>query len=120
MVIITTETLVNNVSQASLVTELNSIEVEFVEAYGEPQINLGGTFTYVKSSVTYTFVLVSRLAGMRNGIPFVQAFDGNVNVDAPLMMAAWVAAIITTLTAAKTTLLTNPTPNTPNVVSVEV
>lgn len=115
MDIINTETQVNNVFQSSIMTVLTPTEVIFVEAYTEPQIQLGGSFSYVKMSVTYDFTLPLRLAGMRNGVPFIQPFDANTDPDAALKMAAWAAQIISLLGTAKTTLMALPTPNTPDV-----
>jgi len=87
-----------------------------MDAYGEPMVNAGGTIPIEESS----YILPDRQVFMRNGSPIEQNFDGNVDEQAAAKLTAWVAEIIVRLTAAKTTLMAKPTPQTPNVVVQEV
>lgn len=50
MIINTTKTVVGNSYKASLDVELTSLEKEYVEAYGEPKIDLRGTFSFSPAS----------------------------------------------------------------------
>jgi len=50
MLIQTTKSVANSVRRASIAVDLTSLEQSYCDAYGEPQIDLNGTITYVPSS----------------------------------------------------------------------
>jgi hypothetical protein len=100
-----------------MMTFLTPNEVKFVETYGEPQIDLGGSIPYGEGQHV---VLPNKLKGMRNGIPFEQSFDGKTDADAQAKRDGWVTEMITRLTTAKTTLMANSQPTTPSVSTTTV
>lgn len=111
----------NNVHSASIVTVLTPNETKFVQTYGEPQIDLGGTIPFTDHlSSGSTFTLPNKLAGIRNGIPYVQQFSSSGDLDAKQKRDGWIAEIITRLTAAKSTLMGLPQPTTPNTATATV
>ena len=124
MIINTTKTIVRNVRTGNLATEVNSLEMVFIDAYGEPQVNVGGTIPYTDShAAPQTFVLPDKYCYMRSSFPAEQAFDMNADPEAANKLAGWVAEVITRLTAAKTTLMdpaVHPFPVTPDITIVEV
>jgi hypothetical protein len=148
MVINITQTQVHNVFTVIFDTELSSREKIFVDAYGEPQIDSGGTFTYYPSSITnipsqtspYTvntplpnpnngtntapfteaFVLPSRLAYIRSSTPIQISFNANLDPDAYRKSQCWLQTIKTKLITAQQALLANQMPNTPNITVIEV
>lgn len=121
MVITITKTQVRNVFKAVIGTELSSREQTFISAYGEPQIDVGGSIPYTDSEEqSQTLTLPASLKYMRSDFPVDKSFDGNSDVEAAHKLAGWIAAVQTRLTTAKTTLMEKPAPVSPDVTVVEV
>jgi len=121
MIINTTKTIVRNVRAATIATEVNSREVSFIDAYGEPQVNVGGTIPYIDShSAPQTFNLPDQYAYMRSSFPVEQSFDMNADPEAANKLTGWINEIIARLTAAKTALMAHQFPVTPDVSIIEV
>ena len=119
MVITTTTTIVNNIYTASIATDPNTVEVAYMEAYGEPQINIGGSIPYVDGSGhAQTVVLPNETVSIRSNSPFVHSFNTRCDANAKYEVIGWVTQVIALITAAKTALITdNPAPNSPDVVT---
>ena len=121
MIINITKTITRNIRKSVISTEMNSREMFFAAAYGEPQIDVGGTIPYVDShSAPQTFVLPNRLVYIRSSFPVDQSFDMNSDPEAANKLTGWNTEITTRLTTAKTTLMANPTPITPDTTIIEV
>lgn len=116
MVITATTTQVRNVFTAVLETELSSLEQSFTAAYGEPQVDAGGTITYGEA----TFTLPTNLRYLRSGFPTSFSVDGNSDEDAKDKVAGWVTTVSTRLTSAKTTLMDRTAPVSPSITVTQV
>lgn len=99
--------LVNDVYSISAYTEdWSEGDRALMEKYGEPQIDLGGTF----GTGPTEFELPNRLASILSNSPFTQSFDArdySTTPDAEERADIWAAAVADRLTASVTTLRTN-------------
>lgn len=121
MVIKVTETIVLNTRGATFETELSSREAMFTKAYGDPQVDVGGSIAYTDTaSAPQTVVLPSKLIGLRTGFPATQVFDGTTDIEAANKLAGWITVVTARITTAKSTLMAKPTPVTPKVTITEV
>jgi hypothetical protein len=126
MVIKTTSTQVRNTFKGVIETELSSREMIFVDAYGEPQVDVGGVINLYDPETdelldpAQDITLVSKETYIRSGFPVEQSFDGNTDSLAATKLYSWLREISVRLTTAKTTLMAKPAPNSPDVSVVEV
>jgi hypothetical protein len=78
--------------------------------YGEPEIDLGGTFLDADVSDTSdadTFTLSSNLVLIMSESPFTQSFDSDDYADAEERALLWESVMVTRIKAALTTLRAN-------------
>jgi len=80
-------------------TDYSQVELEKMASFGEPEINLGGTFV---GPPPYT--LADSYAKIKTGVPFLAAFDVRDHADAEDRADVWAAAIVVRLKAEITTL----------------
>lgn len=90
MVVRVVTNLVNGVYSAQISTEPDSNELAYFGAYGEPQINVGGTITY---SGEATFALQDSMRLLRSQFPNSFSADSNVDVDAAAKVTGWVTTV---------------------------
>lgn len=89
---------------------LSSSDVDAMQRFGEPEINMGGTFTYTnQASQSATFTLPDKFTRIRADFPQRVEFDSTAttysgNIDA--MVASYITAISTRFTKA----FVNPSP----------
>lgn len=92
-------TLSNDVFTVTLITEdWSQADTELMIKFGEPEIDLGGSFT------SPTFTLPSNLVKIKSESPFVQAFDYRDSTAAEARANKWAADITTRITSAVATL----------------
>ena len=96
--------LSNDVYRVSIYTEdWSEGDRELMQKYGEPQIDLGGTFT----GTTPHFTLPSVLKNIMSESPFGHGFDYRDTTDAKNQANAWAAEIANRITDAVDTLRNN-------------
>lgn len=102
--------LEDNVYRVSLQTEdWSERDTRLMEKYGEPEIDIGGTFPDdgSGSGSGVTFTLDSKLYGVKTGSPFTYGFDARDYDDAEARALLWATTIISRITDAMTTLRAN-------------
>jgi len=79
--------------------EWSEVENRLIQAFGDPQLDLGGEITGPDDLV---FTLAPRLVTVKGGSPFVGVFDARDGGDAlaKAKANAWLAAIVERVTAA--------------------
>jgi len=98
--------LENDVYQVSLQTEdWNERDVQLMERFGEPEIDLGGDF-YVDPMYD-PFVLTTNLVRIKSESPFVERFDIRDYADSEDRADAWADEIEVRIRAAIVTLRAN-------------
>lgn len=99
--------LVNDVYSISVYTEdWSEGDRKLMEKFGEPQIDLGGSF----GSGPTAYTLPNRLASILSNSPFTQSFDARDYLTTPTAEERadiWATEIATRLTSAVTTLRAN-------------
>lgn len=78
--------LKNNKYQVTIATTLNDVELDKVDKFGEPLVNVGGSFTGPPA-----FTLANNLRGLKNGFPFTLTLDGAADADAEAKADVWAA-----------------------------
>ena len=95
-------TLDNAVYTVSLATEdWSQGDKDLMTEFGEPQIDLGGSFT------TPTFTLPNKLVSILSDSPFVQSFDSRDHADADDRADRWATDVSARLVASVNTLRSN-------------
>jgi hypothetical protein len=56
-------------------TSLPESDKDLMRKFGEPEINVGGTITYVISEVESTYTLPDKYIKIKSGLPYTQEFD---------------------------------------------
>lgn len=131
MVIKVTKTLSRNTHTGVIETEVSSRELMFIDAYGEPQVDVGGVIPLVDpdnnnaailddDDAPRTISLTSKETYIRSGFPVHQSFDGNTDEEAAIKLHSWIFAVTTRITTAKTTLMSKPVPVTPDIEVTEI
>jgi hypothetical protein len=64
-------------------------DIQLMEKYGEPEIDVGGSFDGDGSSGSATFDLDSKLYGVKTASPFSQGFDARDYEDAGARALVW-------------------------------
>jgi len=80
-------------------TDYSQVELEKMASFGEPEINLGGSFTGPPA-----FSLADSYAKIKTGVPFLAAFDVRDYADAEDRATVWKTEVIARLKAAITAL----------------
>jgi hypothetical protein len=75
-------------------------DIQLMEKYGEPEIDVGGTFDGDGSSGSETFELGSKLYGVKTASPFSQGFDSRDYDDAGARALVWETEIRQRITEA--------------------
>lgn len=126
MVITTTKTQARNIFKGVIATEVSSREMMFIDAYGEPQIDVGGQVdlydpgTDIALSPPQSITLPAKETYIRSGFPVEQSFDGNTDNLAATKLYSWIRIVRTRLSNAKDILMAKPAPVTPDVSVIEV
>lgn len=111
MKIRTFKNLEDNVYRVSIQTEdWSERDMRLMEKYGEPEIDIGGTFLDENGSGSgddFTFTLDSKLYGVKTGSPFSYGFDARDYADAETRALLWATTLISRITDAMTTLRAN-------------
>ena len=110
MVVRVTKNLVLNKYSASVATEFDSHELNFMAAYGEPLVQVGGAITYNNT----TFNLKSSMLAMRNQFPTSLELDTLADSVARDKVDAWANTVKANLQTALNALMGRSTPNFPN------
>ena len=94
----------NDVFTVTLITEdWSQNDVQLMEKFGEPQIDLGGTFTGTPS-----YTLPTNLKNIMTESPFVQGFDyRDFTTTTQARAALWATTMTTRIQAAVSTLRGN-------------
>jgi len=88
--------IIDDVFQVSIHTEdWSEGDDELMASYGEPEIDLGGSFTGPPA-----FTLPSNLTRIKSGSPFIGRFDGSDYPDAEERADVWAAEVVVRLKAA--------------------
>ena len=93
-----------------LITAVTPAEGAQLDYFGEPQIDLGGSFSGSAtrqggSPVSVTFTLPDQLVSLPSSAPYKQVFSLDDSVNSDIMAVVWTAAIVSRITTAKTTLM---------------
>ncbi len=131
MVIKVTKSMARNVFTGVIETEVSSRELIYIDAYGEPQVDIGGTIPLVdpennnaalldEDEQPRTISLTSKQTYIRSGFPVSYSFDGNIDAEASIKLHSWITELTTRLTTAKTTLMAKDFPVTPDITVTEV
>jgi hypothetical protein len=97
----TFKTLDNDIYQATLYTQdWSEADRALMVKFGEPEIDLGGTFDSGETS----FELPHKLERLMTQSPFNQSFDARDAADAQNRAAVWATEIATRISAAVTTM----------------
>ena len=100
MKILIDKLLEDNRYSAEFKVELTDQEQAQVDAFGDPLVNFGGSFTGPPA-----FTLADEFRALVAGLPYTQSMDGNGDVDAKDKMNVWITEVKTRLTSAKNTLV---------------
>lgn len=93
-------TLNNDVFTVTLVTEdWSQADVDLMVKFGEPEIDLGGTFTGTPS-----YTLPNNLVRIKSESPFTQSFDYRDAATAEAKALLWASTLTTRITSAVGTL----------------
>lgn len=100
MKLTTTKVVDDNKFQATMVTEANDLELEKIEKFGEPLVNIGGSFTGPPA-----FVEPNQNKLLITASPFVFIKDKDGDIEAEEKVDVWAAEVRTRIIDAKTTLV---------------
>jgi hypothetical protein len=100
MKLTTTKIVGDNKFKAILATEANDLELGKIEKFGEPSINIGGSFTGPPA-----FVEPNQMKLLITASPFVFIKDKDGDVEAEAKVDVWAAEVRTRIIDAKTTLV---------------
>lgn len=93
----------DGVYKISLYTEeWSELDLKLMEKYGEPEVDLGGSFTGPPE-----LDLSANLVSLRAESPFTQSFDSDDYVDADERAVVWKEAVVTRIKSAVTALRAN-------------
>jgi hypothetical protein len=107
MIITTSTDLQNGVYLGQVETEVNAIDSEYIDQYGEPQIDILGNIPYTDhTSAPQTMVLGGgpRLVYVRSGMPITFQVNGHNDLDAKQKVDGWAVEMKTRIAAAMATL----------------
>jgi len=85
-------------------------DTDLMERYGEPEINLGGTITYIIGGQTKTKTFGDEFVRVLHGFPYSRGFDSRDYASAAEAVAlgvAWKETILSRLDTSVTTLRAN-------------
>jgi len=85
------------------IPEFSGSDAELAEKFGEPEVQIGGTFTAGLDSV----VIDSAFRKLPSGFPVIEQFHGSDFDDAGALASSYAATILTRITTAVTTLRAN-------------
>ncbi len=117
MIVFVTNDQKNNLFSASISTEVDTLDMAYMDAYGEPQIDQAGTIPYTDHlGNPQTFVIGGgpQLAYVRSGMPISFALQLSIDSEAKGKCAGWGIEMKARIATAMAALRTNPTPNVPN------
>lgn len=117
MIVFVTNDQKNNLFSAAVQTEADTLDMAFMDAYGEPRIDQAGTIPYTDSfNAPQTFVIAGgpSYAYVRSGMPISFALQLQLDPQAKGKAAGWGIEMKARIAAAMTALRLNPTPNVPN------
>lgn len=123
MIVSITNDQKNNLFIATVSTEVDSLDMAYMDALGEPQIDQAGTIPYTDSlSQPQTFVIGGgpKNAYVRSGMPISFALQLSLDPEAKGKVAGWGIEMKNRIIAAMTTLKANPVPNVPNTARFQV
>jgi hypothetical protein len=83
-------------------SDFSEQELEFMQKFGEPEIDLGGSFTGPPA-----YSLPTNLVALKSDSPFREAFDSKDFVDAEDRANVWADEIVVRIKAAMDTLRAN-------------
>jgi hypothetical protein len=98
------------------VLRVTSAEQEKLTQFGDPLVEIGGTFTGSvtrpgeDTPVSVTFTLSARAVRLPSGFPVKRVFDLVDSADADVQAKVWADTIKTRMTTAKTTLMAQVSP----------
>jgi hypothetical protein len=99
----TFKSIIGNVYQVVIETQdWSELDNELMASYGEPEIDLGGSFTGPPA-----FDLPNDLVRIKSGSPFVEKFDGDDFGDAEDRATVWADEVVVRLKDAIDTLRSN-------------
>jgi len=100
MKIIVSQYIENDVFKVNIrAIEYSELELEKMASFGEPEINLGGTFTGPPG-----YTLPDSYAKIKTGVPFLAACDVRDYANAEDRAVVWATEIVTRLKSAITSL----------------
>lgn len=117
MIVFVTNDQKNNLFSASVQTEADSLDMAYMDAYGEPRIDTSGTIPYTDHlGAPQTFIIAGgpQYAYVRSGMPITFALQLALDAEAKGKVAGWGIEMKARIAAAMVTLRLNPTPNVPN------
>jgi len=101
----TVKTIIGDVYNVSIETgEWSQGDVDLMTRFGEPSLDLGGTFT---TASLVDFSLAAELRKLKNESPFTQGFDVDDNADAEERANAWATEIASRISTAVLALRAN-------------
>ena len=92
--------LKDNRYSAEFSLELTDQEADLAEKFGEPSVNVGGSFTGPPA-----FTLADDYHNLPSGFPVSLSIDANGDPEAKDKMNVWITEVKTRLTSAKNTLV---------------
>ena len=95
----TYKTLTSNVYKVELRTEATEVEQNLIDLFGEPEVNVGGSFTGPPA-----FTLPDALRKIVKGFPYSQQIDADGDAQAKDKMVVWADEVSTRIGTAVTTL----------------
>ena len=117
MIITATNDQKNNVFICTVTTTTDALDMAFIDAYGEPQVDQAGTISYYDSSHTLqTFVIGGSpdLAFVRSGMPISFSLAYNIDPAAYYKAIGWGTTMVSRIQTLMTALKAQTQPNVPN------
>lgn len=117
MIVFITYDQKNNYFSASVTTEADTLDMAYMDAYGEPRIDTAGTIPYTNSlSVLSSFVIAGgpTYSYVRSGMPVSFGVQLSMDSEAKGKAIGWGIEMKARIAAAMSALRTNVTPNVPN------
>lgn len=117
MIVFITNDQKNNYFSSSLMTEADTLDMAYMDAYGEPRIDTAGVIPYTNSlSVVSSFTIAGGpvYSYIRSGMPISFGVQLSMDAEAKGKAAGWGIEMKARVAAAMAALRTNVTPNVPN------
>lgn len=117
MIVFITNDQKNNYFSSSLTTEADTLDMAYMDAYGEPRIDTAGVIPYTNSlSVVSSFTIAGGPAYsyIRSGMPISFGVQLSMDAEAKGKAAGWGIEMKARIAAAMVAMRTNATPNVPN------